>query len=812
MSDLPSSARAVVIGGGAIGSSTAYHLAKAGLTDVVLLERAKLTSGTTWHSAAQVRTLRASANLTQLISYGVSLYQSLEAEVGQTTGWMKTGSLTIAASADRFTALKRMASLAKAFSVEAHILSPQEAGRLWPEMRIDDLHGAVLLPDDGRVNPSDLCAALIKGFRRNGGRVFERTPVTGFRSHNGRISGVETNQGIIETDIVVNCSGLWSRQVGALAGVAVPLFACEHFYVITKPFGVPNDRPTLGYPDGHLYMRAENGGMLVGCFEPRGKALPLDKLPKDFEFDLLSEDWDHFAPMMENAIERVPALENAQIRTFLNGPESFTFDDRFLIGEAPGLRGFYVGCGMNSVGIASAGGVGRALAETIIEGRPSMDLSSADIQRVSDFHNNARVLQARVPETLGLHYAIPYPGREFETVRNLRRSPFHDRFTQLGAHFGQRNGWERPLWFSSPDREGDVAYTFEKPAWLRYSAEEHRAAREAVALFDQTPLTKLLVQGADAERFMQRICSANVAIEQGAARYTLMLDSRGFIASDPVVIRQSQDSFIMVTGALQSTRDREWLIRHIERDERVVVTDVTSAYAVLGVMGPKSRELLSQLTDADLSNAKFPYASAQKIYVGYVPTFAVRLSYVGELGWELYVATEWAVTLLDTLIEAGVGLGMRPAGMNALSSLRIEKGNRAWGHDIGLDDSPREAGLEFAVSTRKSGFVGESAIRQRTNVLSRRLVHFVLDAPDAYLLGDEPIVRDGEVVGTITSAAFGHTIGRAVGMGYVRANGKTLDDRALAESSFELVIAGVPYAAAALLRPPYDPAGARMRI
>jgi len=812
MSTVPSAAGAVVIGGGAVGCSTAYHLAKAGVKDVVLVERAKLTSGTTWHSAAQVRTLRANAALTQLISYGVGLYQSLEAETGQATGWMNTGSMTIAADADRMVALHRMAGLAKAFGVEAQLMSPSEAGKLWPEMRTDDLHGAVLLPGDGRVNPSDLCAAYVKGFKANGGRVFEGTPVTGVRSTNGRVSHVETANGTIETSVAINCAGLWSGQVAQMAGSGAPVHACEHFYVITKPFGVPRDRPTLGYPDGYLYMRAENGGMLVGCFEPRGKALPLSSLPANFEFGLLPEDWDHFAPMLENAIHRIPALENAQIRTFLNGPESFTFDDQFLIGETPEVKGLYIGAGMNSVGIASSGGIGRALAELVTEGRSWIDLTRADIRRSEHFQHNARLLRDRVPETLGLHYAVPYPGREFSTVRNLKRSPVHDNLVALNARFGQRAGWERPLWYAKHASDPTPSLTFDKPAWLGQAAAEHMAARTGVALFDQSPLTKLMVQGADAERLLQRVCSADMDMAPGNARYTLMLDEQARIASDPVIIRLEQDAYLLVTGAVQATRDKEWLRRHMVPGEFVVVSDATAGSAVFGVMGPQSRALLASLTDSDLSNEAFPYLAARHIYVGYAPVLAVRISYVGELGWELHVSTEWAQTVFETLMEAGRAFGLRPAGMHAQSSLRIEKGNRSWGHDIGLDDTPAQAGLQFAVSKRKQEFVGSKALRQAPNWIDRRMLHFTLDDPAAFPLGDEPILRDGKIVGTLTSAGFGHSVGRAVGLGYVKAGNDDLTTTAIAASEFQLMISGKVHAVKASTRPPYDPSGARMRV
>lgn len=811
--DLPRAAGAVIIGGGVLGCSAAYHLAKAGIRGVVLLERAKLTSGTTWHSAAQVRTLRMSAALTALISYGVSLYDTLESEVGQATGWKQTGSLTIAASADRMVALRRMAALAQVFGVEAQVLSPAEANALWPEMRTDDLHGAVLLPGDGRVNPSDLCAALVKGFKMNGGLVVEGVSATGIRAHNGRVSAVETPAGVIETGIIVNCGGLWGREIGALAGVNTPLHACEHFYVITKPFGVPPERPTLGYPDGHIYMRAENGGMLVGSFEPRGKALPMEKLPKGFEFGLLPDDWDHFAPMLENAIARVPALEHAEIRTFLNGPESFTFDDRFHIGEAPGLRGFFVGCGMNSVGVASAGGVGRALAEIITEGRSSLDLSISDIKRTEQFHNNLRVLRDRVPETLGLHYAIPFPGREYETVRNLKRSPFHDRLAALGARFGQRAGWERPLWFA-PDKPAlalEPPLTFGKPGWLPLSAAEHKAAREAVVLIDQTPLGKFVIKGKDASAFLDRICCTNTTLPVGRLRYSLMLDEAGFIISDPVVLRTAEQSYLLVTGALQASRDYAWLERCVDPDERVAIVDITSAYAVLAVMGPNARILLSRLTDSDLSNENLGYGHVREIDVGYATVLAARVSYVGTLGWELYVPTEWALTLFDAIVEAGQDLGLRPAGLNAVSSLRIEKGNRSFGHDMGPSETPQMAGLGKLVSMRKQSFIGQKAVRAANQEPpSRTLTQFILDDPAAYPLGDEPILWDGKIVGTTTSAAFGHSVGRAVAMGYVNANGAARDADALI-GRFEIVIAGERYAARAGLQPAYDPEGLEMR-
>ncbi len=811
--DFPSQAQIVVIGGGIIGCSVAYHLAKLGSRDVVLLERSKLTSGTTWHSAALVRQLRSTENLTRLIQYSTKLFAALESETGQSTGWLQTGSLSIATTADRLIHIRRMASLARAFGIEAHEVSIAEAKRLWPLINVEDVVGAVFSPSDGRVNPSDLCAALIKGAKANGICVFEDTPVTGFDLHNGRVAAVRTKKGQIACETVANCAGLWGRRVAAMAGVAAPLYACEHFAVITEPVeGIEGHLPTLGDHNGYLYVRDEVGGLMVGCFEPRGKALDLSDLRPDFSFGLLKEDWEHFEPMMLNAIHRIPALQTAGIKKLLNGPESFTLDGQFLLGEAPEVRGFFLACGMNSVGIATGGGVGKALAEWIIAGEPTTDLGPVDIRRFSRIQDNTRALRERAPETLGLHYAIAYPGREHETSRNLRLSPLHHRLAAAGAHFGARMGWERASWFAPDAGEASTALTFGKPGWFGRGAAEHRSTREAVALFDLSSMGKLMVQGRDAEKLLQRLCANDVAVEPGRVVYTGMLNRRGGYESDLTVMRLSGDSFLLVTGTAQPVRDCNWIQHHIEPDEFATVTDVTGSYAVLTIMGPRARALMRCVSPHDFSNAAFPYFTHQEIELGSVVARAVRVSYVGELGWELLVPTECAVTAYEALWSAGVQFGLRHAGADALSSLRLEKSFRAWGPDIGPDYAPLEAGLGFAVKWDKpTPFVGrEALLRLRDAGVSRRFVGLTLQDPEAIALGGEPIVHQGRIVGLTTSAAFGHTVGRGIALGYVRTEGQNVRDM-IETGGFEVEIACRRFPAAASLRAAYDPAGERMK-
>lgn len=808
----PTSARVVVIGGGVMGCSTAYHLAKAGCRDVVLLERKQLTSGTSWHSAAQVRALRSSENLTRMIQYSAELYQSLEEETGQSTGWVQTGSLSLATNEERFTHIKRQASLARLFGVEADVVSPEEAGRLWPLIRTDDLVGAVWSPEDGRVNPSDLCAALTKAARANGAQIVEDAPVTGFTVTNGRVTGVETPHGTIACETVALCAGLWSHSVAALAGISAPLHACEHFYLLTQPLEeITGHLPTLGDHDAHLYLRDDVGGLLVGSFEPNARAIGLDKLPRDFAFDLLAEDWDHFEPMLMNGIHRIPALERAEARMLLNGPESFTPDGRFLLGESPELRGFFLGCGMNSAGMASSGGAGRWLAEWILAGEPTVDVWPVDIRRFAPFHNNMRALRERAPEVLATHYVTEAPHREFETARDIRHGPLHARQAAKGAHFSQRMGWERPSFFITDGASVDMTPTFARPDFERYVAAEHAAARNDVALFDQSSYAKLRVHGPDAESVLQRLCANDMSATPGRVIYTGMLNSQGGYESDCTVFRHAADDYLIVTGTAQPVRDRDWIMRNLE-DEQVTIDDVTEGTAVLALAGPKTRDLLATVSDADLSNAAFPYMSWRDIALGRWPVRAARLSYVGELGWELYMPIGFAGAVYDLLFEAGAEFGLRDAGTTAMTCLRIEKGYRAWGHDLTPETTPLEAGLGFAAKIDlNTAFIGQDALRrQRDEGLSKRLVTFTLSEREALAIGGEPILWNGGFVGQVSSAAFGHTVDRTVAIGLVQAGETTVDDMVRA-GGFEIEIAGDRIAAAASFQAPYDPRGEKLR-
>ena len=765
----PASARYVVIGGGIMGSSTAYHLALNGETDVVVLERSKLQCGTTWHAAGLVNALRPSANFTRLIRYSIDLYSRLETETGQSTGWNRTGLLSIATHRDRMTMLERQISLGKVFGLEAHRVSVTEAAEIWPLARTDDLVGAVLSPNDGRVNPSDTAAALARGARNRGVRFFEDTSVTGFEKTNGRISAVVTDRGVVRCEAAVVCAGLWSREVAALAGASAPLHACEHFYLLTKPIeGIDRHFPTLSDRDGYLYIRDEVGGILAGCFEPNAKALPLDRLPRCFSFDLLNEDWDHFEPMLRNAMHRVPALETAEVRMLLNGPESFTLDGNFMIGESPDVDGLFLGCGFNSAGIAASGGAGRALAEWIVEGEPTVDLWEVDVRRFAPFQNNLRALRDRIPEILSAHHPVPYPGKHPQTVRGLRRSPVHANLAARGAHFMPRSGWERPAWFRTDESSGQGPPSLGRPTWFEPMAAEHHAARKAVIVTDQSSFGKILVQGTDAERFLDRLCANDLAVPVGKVVYTQMLNQRGGVETDVTVQRLTADEYLVVTGTGQLARDIAWLRRHLG-DERAVLNDVTSGTAILGVAGPKACELMARLTDEALDERAFAPYTCRTMEVGYATVRAARLSYTGEPGFELHVPAEFAACVYESIVDAGAELGLRDAGALALDSLRAERGFRSWGHELDADTTPIEAGIGFAVPrAKRTDFIGREAIeRQRAAGPQRRLVFLSIRDLEAWPLGSEPILHGDDVVGQVTTAFWAHTVGCAMVMGYV---------------------------------------------
>jgi sarcosine dehydrogenase len=813
--NFPTQARVVIIGGGIMGCSTAYHLAKNGWKDVVLLEQGRLSGGTTWHAAGLVGQLRGYQNLTRLIQYSTQLYAGLEAETGLATGWKQCGSLSVARTPERLTYLRRSAATANKQDVACEELTPKQAGEKYPIMRTDDLVGAVWLPGDGKANPADITQALARGARNNGVRIFEKTRVTSIDTKEGRVTGVQTTEGAIKAEVVVNCGGQWARQVGRMVGVTVPLYSCEHMYIVTEKMeGVPRDLPVMRDPDGYIYFKEEVGGLLMGGFEPEAKPWNKDVIPDDFEFGMLPDDWDQFQILMDNALIRVPALEKTGIKTFMNGPESFTPDLNYILGEAPQLKGFFVGAGFNSMGIASSGGAGMALAEWIVAGEPTLDLWPVDIRRFASFHGNDAWLRDRVSETLGLHYKMPWPQREHESGRPFRRSPLYDRLKTRGAWFGNKMGWDRPNWFAGVGKTPDMQYGWGRGAWFDAVAAEHRATREAVSVVDETSFGKFLMQGRDAESSLQRLCTNDIAIPVGRTVYTGLLNERGTYESDLTIARLAADKFLIITGSAQVTRDADWIGRNLPQGVHATLTDVTGAWTVLSVMGPNSRKLLQKVSRADFSNDAFPFATIREIGVGYATVFASRRTYMGELGWELYVPVEFAVTVFETLHAAGAEFGLHDAGYYAVESLRLEKAYRAWGRELTPDDTPWQAGLGWAVKLDKpGGFLGRQALLDaKAKPLARRLVSVVLKDAEPLLWGGETLLRDGKPVGDLTSASYGHTVSASVGLGYARRDdGQAIDAAWLESAKFEVDLAGVRLAATVGLRAPYDPAGARIK-
>ena len=810
----PTQAQVVIIGGGIVGCSLAYHLTKLGWKDVILLERKTLTCGTTWHAAGLVAQLRATHNMTLLAKYTAELYHGLEEETGQATGFRQAGSLTIASTAERFEELKRSASMGHCFDVDVDVLTPRQAGEMWPLINIDDVVGAIHIPKDGMCNPIDTAQALAKGARMGGASIFENTKVTAIHQKQGRVSGVSTDKGDVSAEYVVNCAGMWARQVGKMCGVNVPLHAAEHFYIVTEPMaGMTPDLPVMRDLNGHAYYKQDAGKLLLGAFEPNAKPWGMDGIPDDFSFDSLPEDWDHFEPVMEKAMHRLPALENAGIQLFFCGPESFTPDDRYLLGEAPELKNFFVAAGFNSVGIQSAGGAGKVLASWIVDGHAPMDLWDVDIRRMAPFQNNSRYLHDRTIEALGLLYDMHWPFRQFESARGIKRSPLHDRLLARGACFGENAGWERPNWYAPAGVEPKYGYSFGRQNWFDCNRLEHEAVREQVTLFDQTSFAKFLVQGPDAEKVMNRICANNVSVPANKIVYTQWLNNHGGIEADLTVTRLDEHKYFVVTAFATEYRDFSWLQRNIGDDDRAVVTNVTSGYAVISIMGPKSRELLSGLTSADLSNEAFPFGTSREIELGYAMVRATRITFVGELGWELYMPTEFAVAVYDLIVERGEGFGLQHAGYHTLNSCRMEKAYRHWGHDITDEDSPLEAGLGFAVAFDKpGGFIGlDALLRQKENGTDRRLVAFALDDPEPLMYHEEPIFRDGVKVGSTTSAMFGHTVGTSVALGYVHHQGGVSKDF-IDAGSFEIEVAAERVPARASLRPFYDPKHERIKV
>ena len=812
--DLPSRAQVVIVGGGIVGCSVAYHLTLRGWTDVVLLERKQLTCGTTWHAAGLVGQLRATYNMTRLAQYTTGLYAGLEQETGQATGFRQTGSIAIATNAARFEELKRGASMASCFGLEVQTLTPAEVASLWPGVHTGDLVGGVYLPKDGRTNPIDTTQALAKGAKSRGAKIFENTRVDEILVENGRAVGVRTAQGELRADVVINCAGMWAHELGARAGTTVPLHAAEHFYIVSEPMpGLSSSMPVLRDPDGCAYFKEDAGKLLVGWFEPVAKPWGMRGIPETFCFDQLPDDLEHIEPLLASAVHRTPGLANVGINLFFNGPESFTPDDRYLLGETPEVRNLFVAAGFNSIGIQSAGGAGKVLADWVVDGHPPMDLWDVDVRRCMPFQRNRSYLRDRTVETLGLLYAMHWPFRQPETARGVRRSILHDRLLAHGACFGEVAGWERPNWYAPEGVKAEYGYSYGRQNWFDYSAREHAAVRNAVGLFDQSSFAKYLLQGPDAERVLNRICANNLSVPIGKIVYTQWLNERGGIEADLTITREAADRFLIVTAAATHMRDFTWLQRHIPADARAVAVDVSSGMAVLSVMGPRARELLSTLTDADLSNAAFPFGTSQVIDLAYARVRASRITYVGELGWELYIPTEFAPGVFDALMDKGTAFGLRLAGYHALNSLRMEKAYRHWGHDISDEDSPLQGGLGFAVAWDKpGGFIGrEALLQQKEQGLDRRLVQFALSDPEPLLYHNEPIWRNGEIVGRISSGMFGHTLGKSLGMGYVTNRQGLADRDYLLDARYEIEVAGVRVPASASLAPLYDPNGLRVK-
>jgi glycine cleavage system aminomethyltransferase T/glycine/D-amino acid oxidase-like deaminating enzyme len=777
-----------------------------GKTDVLLLEQGKLTSGTTWHAAGLVGQMRPNRNMTQMSKYGIELYASLEAETGLATGWKQCGSVNVARSPERMKVLRKQVAMANSFGVECHEISPQEAGDKYPIMRTDDLQGAIWLPGDGKANPADLCMSLAKGARNRGVKMAEGIEVTGVIVENGKAVGVRTAQGEVRCEVVVNCAGQWARQFGRLAGVNVPLYSAEHFYIVTgKIPGVHPMLPVMRDPDGYIYYKEEVGGLVMGGFEPQAKPWKMDPIPATFQFELLDEDWDQFEPLMTAALHRTPCLETAEVKMLLNGPESFTPDGNFILGEAPELRNFFVCAGFNSAGIANSGGAGRLMAEWIVGGEPSTDLWDVDIRRFGSFTGNRKALAERTGETLGLHYAMRWPRQELETARPLRTSPLYDILAAKGAEFGSKNGWERASYFKprvdgvSPSPAGGgqgwgpaalasapiptfprgkeeyqprPEYTLSKPGWLPWMIEEQRATRETVALYDQTSFSKYLLQGRDALAVLQRLCANEMDIPIGKMVYTAMLNERGGFESDLTVMREGAERFMVVTGSAQTVRDFNWITRHIGEAEHAVLTDVSAMYSVLSVMGPKARELLARVSPDDLSPEALKFSWTKEIDVGFARVRAARMSYVGGPGFELYTPIEMARHVYLALMEAGKPLGIRDAGYYALDALRIEQGRRAWGAELGPDETPWEAGLAFSVKLDKAAdFIGKAALlRTQGQPLRKKMVTLVFDTDQAFAWGGEAIVLGGQSVGEISSVGWSSLAGACVALAYVRGN------------------------------------------
>ncbi len=816
---LPARTDVVIIGGGIVGCSIAYHLTKIGVGNVVVVERKQLTSGTTWHAAGLVGQLRASRNLTELAKYTADLFAGLEQETGQATGFKQNGSISLALTQGRLEELLRGASMAKNFGLAVEVVSTAEIGARIPHYNLDGVKGGVFLPKDGQVNPIDVTQALAAGARSRGARIFENVKVTRILTEGGRATGVETEAGTIHADKVVIAGGMWSRELGKSIGVSIPLHACEHFYIVTEPLDkLPRNMPVVRVPDECTYYKEDAGKLLVGAFEPKAKAWPKiggGGIDDEHAFVTLPEDMDHFEPILANAINRVPLLETAGIQLFFNGPESFTPDNRYYLGETPEVKDLFVATGFNSIGIQSSGGAGLVLAQWIKNGHPPMDVNGIDIRRIHPFQAVERYVHDRVTETLGLLYAMHWPYRQPETARGVRRSAIHQYTEKLGAVFGEANGWERPNWYARDGVKPEYEYSYGRQNWFSCAQYEADRLKSDVVFFDQASFAKFKVEGKDALSVLNRISANNVDVPVGKVVYTQWLNERGGIEADLTVTRRGENEFLVVTGAVPQTRDMAWLKRQAE-DTNCVAIDVTSGLPMIALMGPKSRALLQKVSTADFSNTAFPFGTSKLIEIGYARARASRLTYVGELGWELYVPAEFAAHVIETLLAAGPEFNLAPAGMHTMNNARMEKAYRHWGHDISDEDTPLESGLGFAIAWDKpGGFIGrEALLRQKAaGIPVKRLVAIALDdtsdtAPMIY--HEEPIYRDGTIVGSTTSGAFGHRVGKSLGLGSVK-NPDGVSAEWLSTGMWSVELAWKKYPAKVQFQPFYDPKGERIK-
>ncbi len=811
----PEYAKVVIIGGGVIGCSTAYHLAKLGWKDIVLLERAQLTAGTTWHAAGLIEAGGFfSATTVEMTKYTLDLYRSLEVETGLATGNKNVGMIQLACTPDRLEELRRITAFNRYFGIEVEELSPEEVKKIWPLAYTDDILAGFYSLGDGRVNPVDVTMALAKGARMGGVLILEETAVTNIITEGQRVTGVITDKGEIQAEYVVNCAGMWAREIGKLAGANVPLQPAEHYYLITEAIeGVHTDLPVLVDLDKYAYYREEVGGILFGLFEPASAPWALDGIPKGFTFGEIKPDWDRMMPYVEEAMKRIPGLENAGIHKFFCGPESFTPDLGPMMGLVPELGNFYVAAGFNSLGILMGGGAGKVMAQWIVDGIPDVDITEIDIARMLPFENTSKYLKDRTVEVLGFMFEDGYPNKHFKTARNARKSAFHHRLADAGAYFGVYAGWEYPDWFAPEGVEPKVEYSWGRQNWFEYSAAEHHATRENVTMMDYSVMGKILVQGRDAEKYLNRICANNVAVPVGRCVYTQWLNEIGTIEADLTVTRLAEDQFLILSGDGTITAVQAWLRRHIPVDAHAFVTNITSAYSVLNVQGPKSRDFLSSVTHADMSNEAFPFLTMQEIDIGYSLVKALRITYVGELGWELYIPTEFSLHVFDTLVKAGKEFGLKHIGLQAFNTLRLEKAYRDYGGDIDNTDTPLEVGLSFFVDFDKpGGFIGrEALLRLKESGYRYRMPQFLLEDPEPLLYYGEIIYRDGVPVGYIMAGGYGHTLGASVGVGPVENEGGTVPVDYIKSGTYEIDIAGVRYPAKASLRPMYDPRLKRVR-